>query len=165
MKMTRQELDDVLAFLEETPEIFRQLRDAASPVDLSWKPAEGAFSALEHVCHLRDIEREGHGARIKRILDEHQPSLPDIDGGRLARERDYNGQDFEAALSEFMRARRGNIALVRRLSADQLSRSGILETVGTITIDDLLLLMRGHDLAHRKELCELREQASALELR
>lgn len=153
--MTRQELTDVLEFLEETPEIVRQLKKIIAPADLSWKPAEGAFSVIEQVCHLRDIEREGYGGRIRKMLDENQPSLPDIDGDRLARERDYNSQDFETALSDFAGARQENMNLVRTLSADQLSRSGMLETVGMITIDGLLLLMRDHDQAHRKELSEL----------
>lgn len=159
--MTRKEFNEVLAFLEETPEIVRQLKKIVAPADLSWKPAEGAFSVLEHACHLRDIEREGYGARIRKMLDENQPSLPDIDGDRLARERDYNSQDFEIVLSDFARARQENMSLVRTLSADQLSRSGMLDTVGAITIDDLLLLMRDHDQAHRKELSELSAKVSS----
>ena len=39
---------------------------------------------LEHVCHLRDIEVEGYAPRLKRILSEDGPFLPDIDGRRLA---------------------------------------------------------------------------------
>ena len=159
--MTRQEFNDVLAFLEETPEIVRQSGENIAPADVSWKPAESAFSVLEQVCHLRDIEREGYSARIRKVLDENQPFLPDLDGDQLARERDYNNQDFETVLSDFARARQENIKLVRTLHADQLSRSGTLEAVGAITIEDLLLLMRDHDRAHRKELGELREHASA----
>lgn len=158
--MTRQELNGVLSFLEETPEIVRQLKEIIAPTDLSWKPTHDAFSLIEQVCHLRDIEREGYGVRIRKMLDKHQPTLPDLDGNRLARERDYNRQDFEAALSDFARARQENMNLVRTLSAEELSRGGMLEGVGAVTIDGLLLLMRDHDQAHRKELDELRSARS-----
>jgi hypothetical protein len=159
--MARQELNHVLAFLEETPEIVRQLGKGFSPADLSRKPAGGAFSFLEQVCHLRDIEREGYGYRIRKMLDENQPTLPDIDGDQLARERDYNNQDFEAALSDFTRARRENMSLVKQSSAEQLNRGAVLETVGAITINSLLMLMCDHDEAHRKELSELSVKAGA----
>lgn len=152
--MTPKEFSEVLAFLEETPEIFRRRANDFTSASLRRKPAEDAFSLLEHACHLRDIEREGYGARIRRMLEENEPSLADLDGASLARERNYNSQDFDAALSDFTRARQENLSLVRTLSADQLSRRGRLEGVGAITIDGLLLLMRDHDESHRKELSD-----------
>jgi len=33
------------------------------------------FCAIEHVCHLRDIERDGYHVRIRRLLTEDNPSL------------------------------------------------------------------------------------------
>jgi hypothetical protein len=59
---------------------------------LRWKPEvwDGSpgesFSALEHVCHVRDIERDGYRVRIRRLLDENDPSLVSLDGDELARE-------------------------------------------------------------------------------
>jgi hypothetical protein len=81
-----------------------------------------------------------------------------VDGARLARERDYNSQDFGAALEEFARARAENLRAVGHLSAEQLNRKGVLEGVGPITLGKLFLLMREHDESHRQELRELRER-------
>jgi hypothetical protein len=64
-----------------------------------------ANSPLETICHLRDIEAEGYTTRINRILIETNPVLGDIDGGRLAVERNYNDQDPDLALHEFTIAR------------------------------------------------------------
>ena len=149
---------DVIEFLEETPALLRQLAQGLADVDLRWKPAGEQFSFVENACHLRDIEVEGYGARIRKLLAEDDPELPDVDGARLARERDYNSQDFGAALAAFERARAENLRATSGLSSEQLGRAGTLEGVGQITLGKLLHLMREHDEAHRQELAELREQ-------
>ena len=156
--MTEQEFQDVVRFLEETPESIRLLTAALAGRELRWKPAGDEFSALEQVCHLRDLEREGYAARINKLLTENQPSLPDIDGGRLARERDYNSQDFDAAWQAFALARAENVRVMKSLSPGELNRSGVLDGVGEITLEKLLLLMQEHDQSHQKELSELRER-------
>jgi hypothetical protein len=156
--MTEQEFQDVVGFLEETPESIRQLTAPFAGQELRWKPGVNEFSALEQVCHLRDLEREGYAARIKKLLTENQPSLPDFDGARLARERDYNTQDFDAALQAFALARAENVRVMKSLSPDELKRSGMLDGVGAITLEKLLLLMSEHDQSHRKELSDLHER-------
>lgn len=154
--MTGQEFQDITRFLEETPEDIRRASAGLADKDLRWKPSGDEFSVVEQVCHLRDIEREGYTARIGKLLTENQPTLADLDGSRLARERDYNSQDFETALGEFARERRSNVRIIRTLTPDQLKLSGELEGVGLITLERLLLLMREHDRAHREELSVLK---------
>ncbi len=149
---------DVIEFLEETPAVCRKLAQGLADGDLRWKPAGDQFSFVENACHLRDIEVEGYGARIRKLMTEDGPQLPDVDGPRLARERDYNSQDFAAALDEFARARAENVRAIKNLSPEQLNRSGVLEGVGHITLGRLFLLMREHDESHRQELVELRER-------
>ncbi len=156
--MTEQEFQEVVRFLEETPGHIRQLAAEMALQDLKWKPSVDEFSVVEQVCHLRDLEREGYHKRIKNLLTEPQPVLPDFDGSRIARERDYNNQDYESALQEFARERAENVRVMKTLSPDQLNRSGVLEGVGAITLKRLFLLMREHDQSHREELNDLRER-------
>ena len=153
--MTAQEFQEVVRALEEMPGHVRQLAAGMAAQDLKWKPSDDEFSVLEQVCHLRDLEREGYGVRIKKLLAEHRPRLPDFCGGRIARERDYNRQDFESALREFALARRENVRVMKRLSPEQLNESGHLEGVGAITLGELFLLMREHDRSHKAELSDL----------
>ena len=121
------------------------------------KPSAGEFSFVEHACHLRDIEREGYGERIGRLLRETRPLLADIDGGRLARERRYNEQDFGEGLSAFERARAENVSVLRALSAEELERAGTFEGAGPVTLGELVTMMCEHDRAHRGEIASLRE--------
>jgi hypothetical protein len=152
------EFEEVVRFLEEMPETIRQLILALGDGDLRWKPASEEFSALEQVCHLRDLEREGYGARIERMLSENEPALADFDGSRIARERDYNHQDFASAFQDFAQARAANVRLMKTLSPEELKRRGILEGMGAINLKKLFLLMREHDLSHLKELADLRDR-------
>ena len=151
---------------EEMPETFEALtaKLAGTPKatailtrDLSVqavmiKPSLEEFSVLENVCHLRDIEIEGYSTRIRRILNEEHPVLADIDGTRLAIERAYNQQNLSEALQAFSNARQENVALLRSTNEEQLSRSGLLEGVGEVTLGKLLLLMNEHDEGHLDEL-------------
>ena len=160
--MTEQEFEEVVGFLEETPESIRQLTIELARTELKWKPSLNEFSALEQVCHLRDLEREGYAERITKLLTENQPSLPDFDGGRIASERDYNSQDFDAAFQDFARARAENVRLMKTLSPEQLNRSGVLDGVGAITLKKLFLLMRDHDRSHLQELSDLRQRKAGM---
>ncbi|MGH9908995.1 MAG: DinB family protein, partial [Pyrinomonadaceae bacterium] len=110
------------------------------------------FSALENICHLRDIETEGYEVRIVRMLEESNPSLRDIDGSRLAIERDYNNQDPQSALQDFADARHRNIQRLKNLSLEQLELEGTLEGVGRVTLGRLIEMMSEHDEGHLLEL-------------
>ncbi len=150
--MTQRQLRDLLAFLAETPEIVRRWASVLDAAGVRAKPSPTEFSALEQVCHLRDIEREGYAVRLRRLLAEDEPALPDVDGAKLARERDYQRQDFAAALAAFAETRRANVTAVESLSPDQLERAGLFAGGRRVTVADVLAMMREHDETHRAEL-------------
>lgn len=155
-RMSREEFQALVLSLEETPRQVHQLVESLGEGERRWKPGPDEFSATESVCHLRDIEEEGYSVRIRRLLEESEPSLSDLDGARLARERDYNNQNMLDALNRFTDARSGNVAAVRDLSPDRLNHGGIFEGFGPVTIGQLLCMMRDHDEGHIKELKNLR---------
>ena len=157
-QMTLEEFQSLVEALAETPRVIRQLTDDLEVGGLTWKPTPEEWSALEHVCHLRDIEREGYAARIEKLRRETEPFMADIDGGKLAAERSYNSQEMSAALVAFAGARQQNIEAVKDLAPDQLDRSGMLENVGRVTLGRLLLMMREHDQGHLYDISRLHEQ-------
>ena len=150
-RMTREDFREVITSLEQTPVVLARVFQQLSQGDLKLKDSD-EFSALENICHLRDLEIEGYGKRIVRILKENNPSLADIDGARLAVERDYNNQDGQAALDAFGAARRQNINFLKDLSPEQIAREGTLEGVGTISLEQLIEMMLEHDQGHLTEL-------------
>jgi hypothetical protein len=158
--MTTTELQSHVDYLAETPATIERLVEGLTDEDRRRRVPGVEFSVLENICHLLDIEREGYSVRIQRLLEEDDPVLADIDGSRLARERDYNSQNMETALEAFTRARLGNIRVLKSLDPDQLGRGGTLETVGPVTLSELLRMMRAHDDAHRQEITELCDHLS-----
>ena len=150
-----------LALLAQAPEKVVQLTNGLTDAELRSKDADGAFSVLENVCHLRDIENDGYTERITRILNENNPLLPDINGSRLAIERDYKNQYLEASVQAFAHARGRNIETLQALDEKQINREGTLESVGTISLGGLLRMMREHDEDHIRKLLTIRTRLDA----
>src|SRR5215470_2582063 len=92
------EVSALLEALARTPGEVSRMIHAVSSEHWRTRPSPEEFSVVENVCHLRDIEVEGYAQRIAQILNETNPTLVDVDGARLAIERDYNSQDLEPAL-------------------------------------------------------------------
>ncbi len=145
-----------LVELGEFPGRVRELIEGLSHDQLTIKRTPEEFSLAEHVCHLRDIEREGYLLRIRLIQTVDSPPLPDIDGTRLAIERDYNKEDIAEALSRFSAARNESTDLLRQTREDQWTRTGVLEGVGKITLLRLVEMMLEHDASHFDEMTSLR---------
>ena len=93
-----------------------------------------------------------------RILEENNPQLDGIDGGKLAVDRDYQSQDPAAALKDFETARRASLQILRDVSPAELERQCSLEGFSGLTLAGLAQQMRAHDAGHLAELEALREQ-------
>jgi DinB family protein len=112
----------------------------------------GGFTAVEQCWHLADLERDGYAVRIRRLLNEVEPALPDFDGERVAHERNYKSLSLEDGLEAFRRARTENLAALGALSASEWERRGTQEGVGRVGLCDIPLMMAEHDAAHRAEI-------------
>ena len=115
----------------------------------SWQgvPSE-EFTAIEQVCHVRDIEIEGYQVRFRRTLDEDTPNLPAINSETLARQRNYDRSDARRAFDEFHAARARTLALLRTLDEAQLARPAQFEGYGRVTLRGLVHYLCSHDQQH-----------------
>jgi hypothetical protein len=141
------------AFLESS---LRRARDRFRE-----RPRDGGFSILEHVWHLADLEVEGYGERIGRLRAEERPHLPDFDGARLARERDYRVKDAASGLERFCAARTANLTALSSLAPAEWGRTGTQDGVGAVTLRDLPRMMAAHDRMHREEIKALLDELGA----
>jgi hypothetical protein len=115
----------------------------------SWEgvPSE-PFTAIEQVCHVRDIEIEGYHVRFTRTLNEHEPLLASIDSEAVARERDYGAADVAVVFADFRRARAVTVALLRGLDETQLARRASFEGYGAVSLRSLVHYLCSHDQQH-----------------
>lgn len=157
---TQSEVDfvGVHLFLESTPGRLSTLIDGLSDSELRWKNNEAEFSAVENICHLRDLEMRGYRPRITRLLAETEPALADFDGAGVAAASNYNCEQPDVALQAFLLTRKANVQILSRLTKAQLQREGTLEGVGKITLRRLAEMMREHDEGHLEDLRVLRQR-------
>ena len=148
----------LLESLRDTPNKLAQLTNGLTFSELRWKHSEAEFSALENLCHLRDLELQGYTPRILRMLGEDAPMLADFDGARVAAEGDYNNQEPDLALLTFQTARTENVGRLSDLTDEQLARAATLEGVGKITLARLAEMMGEHDEGHLEDLRVLRQR-------
>ena len=149
-------LTEAVAKLGSTPHQAEALILGLSEEQLSWRASENTFSLRENVLHLRDIDIEGYEQRVRLILVEDGSVLPDVDGGRLRVERNYNAQPVEPALEDLRRAREACVERLKACSEADLERAAGLGGVGVITLRRLLELWMEHDRSHLADMAELR---------
>lgn len=115
----------------------------------SWDgvPSE-PLTAIEQLCHVRDIEIDGYQQRIRRTLGEDDPLLPSLDTDALARERRYGEDDPAAALAAFAAARRETLAMLAEITPEQLRRRARFEGYGPLTFKSLIHYLCSHDQQH-----------------
>ena len=153
--MTRRDFETLLLTLESTPALLARAAATLLPAEARMRPAGGGFSFVENVWHLADLEREGYGARIRRILTEEDPALANFDGDRMARDRAYQDRAIAIGLALFERARALNLQNLRALRAEDWERSGSQEGVGRVTLADVVRMMADHDRSHGAEIAAL----------
>ena len=153
--MKRREFEALLVTLESTAAILSRAAATLSPAEARRRPAAGGFSLVENVWHLADLEREGYGLRIRRILSESNPALLNFEGDRMARERSYQERDIDRGIVLFARARAQNLEALRKLSRADWKRSGSQEGVGCVSLDDMPRMMAEHDRSHGTEIAHL----------
>jgi hypothetical protein len=125
------------------------------PIDkLNWKPKSWDgnpgenFSAIEQICHLRDIEIDGYHYRIHTMLKEDNPILKSVEGYKLAIERIYENNNLPEVISEFKIAREKTLNLIAKIENIHLDNTAFFEGYGTITLKALIHFLCSHDFEH-----------------
>ncbi|HWN81076.1 MAG TPA: DinB family protein [Candidatus Udaeobacter sp.] len=152
MQLHRTDQEAMLAELAAMPTLLAAAFGRLPAADLTLPGPGGAFSPVEHCWHLADLEREGYGVRIERLLAESAPALPDFDGARIARERNYRAQSLAEGIAAFGAARAANLARLRAVSGPAWLRAGTQDGVGPVALCDLPAMMAEHDAGHRAEI-------------
>ena len=111
------------------PELLERFYKAVPAAHQRWSPPswEGipseAFTAIEQICHVRDIEIDGYQVRFQRALTEVNPELESLDGYLFAKERDYANSKAVDVIVDFRAARAKTMQLLSNLTPEQLNRT------------------------------------------
>jgi hypothetical protein len=143
-----------LAALEAFPRELEKHYGAFPAEFVHWAPPswDGVpsepFTAIEQICHVRDIEIEGYQVRFERTLSEESPLLPSIDSETVAKERDYGSANVAQVFAEFRAARAKTLRMLDGLDEPQLDRLAVFEGYGPVTMRGLIHYLCSHDQQH-----------------
>ena len=152
MKLDDPGRTELLRDLAGMPGYLRESFESLPRDLLTTAGPNGIFSPIEQVWHLADLEKEGFGSRIDRLLSELDPQLPDFDGTAIAQARNYKSLSLAEGLERFSAARRANLERFRSVPDSAWLRSGVQSGVGKVSLCDMPVFLRQHDQAHQDEI-------------
>ncbi|HWU39171.1 MAG TPA: DinB family protein [Candidatus Acidoferrum sp.] len=162
--MDQAERERYLDIVRSTPGRLKAAVTGVPKKLLMWRPAPGKWSIHEIVCHMRDAEREGYLHRYQVILKEENPTFPDVDGDKLALERQYGRMNFREVLRDWRIARKEVVATLRKIKGGQWLRTGTHESLGSMSLEDILKRQAlGNDEAHLGQIEHIKKRWELLE--
>ena len=144
------------AILTATPAAIGSMLDEIGEDQASRRPAPGKWSAAEIICHLADCELV-FGFRLRQTLAEDGPVIQPFDQNKWAAV--YSGIPAEEALAAFSALRDWNLKLIESALPAAANRKMTHPERGTMTFQDVVETMAGHDINHLKQLRKIAENA------
>jgi hypothetical protein len=114
-------VDAALRAIEQQPARLRAAATAIPDQLLRKRPEAGTWSALEYLCHVRDVFMAS-AVRLYRIRTEDQPLLEPLFNDLRAVRFSYNNRDLLPILDELTDNAHGFCEEVRRTSESEWSR-------------------------------------------
>lgn len=146
--------EELLKILEATPVVLRAVvRDLD---DAAWRrrPAPDEWAAVEVVAHMGDTDERAL-ARVHRMLDEENPTLPGYDQAALAVERRYIEMEPAEALRRFEAIRAEHVALLASLDDAGWRRTGVHSEQGPMHVELYETHTAGEDVGHLAQIARL----------
>jgi len=138
------------------PQIVRDAVKGMTREQMTARPVPGKWSTLEVVCHLSDFEIV-YADRIKRIIAEEQPKLPDGDENLFASRLAYHNRELEEELQMLGAIRASTVRILRTLKDADFSRIGVHATAGPLSIQQFVERTVNHVKHHVGFIAEKRK--------
>ncbi|PZC48485.1 MAG: DinB superfamily protein [Chloroflexi bacterium] len=140
--------------LAHTPSVLRALLDAVPPEALT-SPDAGGWSTRDVVSHLLIITDLGLDQRLRLLLAEDTPTLPDVNEHDSLAASGYRDRPPADLLDDFAAHRANTVEWIRGLGPADLERAGIHEITGRVTASDVVHHIAFHDLVHVAQITNL----------
>ena len=134
--------------------------ETAAAADWKKRPAPDEWSLTEIVCHLRDVEREVNGPRLRAVLDSDNPFISGVDSDPWAQTRAYQSQSGPEALKAFTAARAEVVAQLAALAPEAWNRPARHALFGPTHTAEIVGWVLDHDRIHFSQLRETRQRLS-----
>ncbi len=150
---------EITTYLRSASDELEALCTDLTDEQFAARPDAGQWSVIELICHLRDsVEEEGR--RIRRLIEEDNPTLVPYDQDTWAIERNYRADNPKRALTT-LRAFFGGLAYqIESLSDGDWQRTGCHAERGVVTVATCAESEADHA---REHLAQVRDVASRIQ--
>jgi HAD superfamily hydrolase (TIGR01549 family) len=151
----------LMAVLSSTPAALDALSTSLTPDEERFRPSKDEWSIVEIICHLRDADKEVNIPRFESLLDESDIFLSGVDTDPWVKERSYQKEECQNALSEYELYRSKLLRLVHSLPENLWERTLRHSIFGPTKPAELVGFVATHDRSHvqqvYKNLCKVRQ--------
>jgi FMN phosphatase YigB (HAD superfamily) len=138
----------ILGIMLSTPAVLQSLTRALTKEECRHTQKREDWAVNEILCHLRDTEIEIHQLQLDLMLEKPDAFIPRPETAVWASEREYLHEDGAQALRDFTAARLANLAKLRTLDDEVLSRRVRHAIFGPTNFSEVVGFMADHDQMH-----------------
>lgn len=136
------------------PAVVEQLIRQIDPSLYDQPTHPDRFTPRQVVCHLAIWEGIMQG-RLEAAFGGGEPVVPNWDEEADVVENRYDEQDMDAMLTLYREKRSAKFAWLSGLSAEEMQRAYVHQSIGRLTIEDGMNLLIAHDMYHVAQLADL----------
>jgi hypothetical protein len=140
--------EDPIRVLSATPARLQELAKSLGDSRIEQPIAPGKWSPRQIFIHLADCEL-AFGFRYRQTLAEDNHTVQPFDQDKWAGA--YAAYDAAQALETFTALRRWNLALMTKLTPEQMSKGVMHPERGQETFRGLIEISAGHDVNHLRQ--------------
>ena len=147
-------IDTALDVYASTPAVLRALlSDLADGI--ASQPADGDWSPHDVVVHLTSLDPHSMVGRVRAILDQDDPIIPDLDEQDVLERSGLRDRPLADVLDQMTRQRAEALVWLRPLTPAQLARTGRHSAAGPLSAGDIIHHKAWHDLQHIQQICQM----------
>jgi hypothetical protein len=129
-----------------------------TPEELDRRPPGSDWSARQVAHHLADSETTAY-VRLRRLIAEDNPFIPDYDEEEFARRLHYE-RPVEPSLEVLRPVRNASLQLLESLTPEEWQRSGTRTEAGPYSVDNWLRTYANHSHEHADQIRRARRGES-----
>ena len=147
-------INTALDVYASTPATLRALLDGIVG-DVTSRPTDGDWSIHDVVVHLTSLDPFSMVGRVRAILDQDDPVIPDLDEQEVLEGSGLQSKPLADLLDQMTQQRGDALVWLRELTPQQLARTGRHSAAGALSAADIIHHKAWHDLLHMRQICSM----------
>jgi hypothetical protein len=146
-------IESAISVLASTPSVMRAML-APLPDELVVTQGPDGWCARDVAAHLAARQRPAIIGRVEAILALPGGAIPTIPHN-LMDPAPYRARPLDDVFAEFDEGRAEAVALLRRLTLEELALRGVMGEIGEVSVADVIHHVAFHDLVHVSQAAQL----------